>query len=149
MSKASKIFDKLSTIDTKLNTILKRLDALEKPRKSPVKPKTVTVNKKVGPVNITEFTNYILVTGDTFDIRDHFKQVGGKWDGDNKGWKIIKTRMSDYGEFKEDLETKCSKLNIKIGKLQKPGLEIGEKNATNISSMDNLGCMISSSDEEY
>lgn len=149
MSKSSKIFDKLSSIDATLKIILKRLDAVEKSGKSPVKKKTVTVNQKVGPVNITEFTNHILITGDTFDIRDHFKQVGGKWDGDNKGWKIMKTRISNYGEFKEDLETKCSKLNIKTGESKKPGLEIDEKNLTDMSSMDNLGCMISSSDEEY
>lgn len=148
MSKSTKILDAVTAMNNKLDIIMKRLDKLEKTQKSPVKSiKKSTPVISVGPVNITEFSKYILITGDTFDIKAEFKKVGGKWDGDNKGWRIIRTRISDYEDFKKDLKNKSSKLNIKTGK-EKNTDQLPEDN-TYSSTLDNIGCMISSSDDEY
>jgi hypothetical protein len=30
----------------------------------------------------------VLVTGNTFPVKDQIKAMGGRWDGDAKGWKV-------------------------------------------------------------
>ena len=117
MSSAKKILQKLDGIDSKLNDILARLTKLESQK---IHSKKVALKSapvvKVGKVLITEYGDHILITGDTFDIRNDFKIYRGKWDGDSKGWKIMNSAIDDYAGFKEELETKCSKLQILVGK---------------------------------
>jgi len=148
MSGAKKILTKLSAIESKLDNVLSRLSKLEASG-GVNSGKTISqtpTNVKVGKVVITEYDNYILITGDTFDIRNDFKVYRGKWDGDSKGWKIMKSNLSDYENFKDELEKKCSKLQLSKGKTSK-----SSGGSTTDSGIDGASdpCMISdSSDSE-
>ena len=114
MSSAKKILSKLTNIESKFDQVLSRLDKLET-RGSSSSKKNISApstNVKVGKVQITEYDAHILVTGDTFDIRNDFKVYSGKWDGDSKGWKIMRSNLNNYDDFKEELKSKYSKLQL-------------------------------------
>uniref|UniRef100_A0A6C0B5C9 Uncharacterized protein n=1 Tax=viral metagenome TaxID=1070528 RepID=A0A6C0B5C9_9ZZZZ len=121
MSSAKKILTKLESISSKLDEVLNRLDKLEKKTINSKKnaPSSSPPTVKVGKVLITEYDKYILVTGDTFDIRNDFKVYRGKWDADSKGWKIMTSNIENYEDFKNDLQQKCSALKTTKGKLVK------------------------------
>ena len=74
MSNTKKILRKLDDIDSKLNEVLSRLSKLESKKVSNSNNATITStpNVKVGKVVITEYNDHILITGDTFDIRNDF-----------------------------------------------------------------------------
>ena len=145
MSNTKKILRKLDDIDSKLNEVLSRLSKLESKKVSNSNNATITStpNVKVGKVVITEYNDHILITGDTFDIRNDFKLYRGKWDGDSKGWKIIMKNIEDYDEFKTELKDKCTKLDIK------QGANTLKNDTTDSPSNSGGGCMImDSSDSE-
>jgi hypothetical protein len=145
MSSAKKILTKLSAIESKLDEVLSRLTKLE--TSGGVNSKTIgttPADVKVGKVLITEYDNYILITGDTFDIRNDFKVYRGKWDGDSKGWKIMSSNLSDYENFKDELKKKSTTLQVSKGKISK---------SSNVVNTDSGGggasgaCMISDSSD--
>lgn len=117
MSNTKKIIAKLDTINSKLDNILSRLDKLESQSKSPKNniKKTIT-EVKVDRIFIDKYPDYILITGNTFDIKNQFKVLGAKWDGDSKGWKIPLKNIDDYDTFKANLSEKCNKLKENIRK---------------------------------
>ena len=147
MSSAKKILSKLTNIESKLDQVLSRLDKLET-RGSSSSKKNISApstNVKVGKVQITEYDAHILVTGDTFDIRNDFKVYRGKWDGDSKGWKIMRSNLNNYDDFKEELKSKCSKLQLSKGKNTKSTVTVDSHKSSE------GGCMIldsSDSDSE-
>jgi len=144
MSNTKKILSKLNEINSKLDSIVSRLDKLESKTKSPKNniKKTIT-EPKVGKIVIDKYPAHILITGNTFDIRNQFKVLGAKWDGESKGWKIPLKNIDDYEEFKNGLSEKCNKLKENICK----NTESHSKSINNVSPV-NTGCMIESSDEE-
>ena len=103
MSSAKKILTKLESISSKLDEVLNRLDKLEKKTVNSKKTASAssTPNVKVGKVLVTEYDKYIMVTGDTFGIRNDFKVYRGKWDGESKGWKIMTSNIESYEDFKK------------------------------------------------
>ena len=143
MSSAKKILKRLDDIEGKLDQLLSKLSKLEK-TESPKQTKHKEPTAKVGKVVITEYADSILITGDTFDIRNEFKLLGGKWDGDNKGWKINRSRIEDYSTFKQTLKTKTVSLNIKQGLKKTKGSKFRIKETT-VNHLDN--CMILDSSE--
>ena len=77
MSKTKEIIKKLTTLESKLDSVLEKLEKLERrvSTQSPVKTKNT---KKKDPVNvvkvnkikIAESSDSILITGDTYDIKN-------------------------------------------------------------------------------
>jgi len=116
--------NKVDNIETIIHT---RLDSLEKrmakldnlsnaPLAKPIAEKTTTSKKdtkkitiakpiKKGNINIDIYNDCLLVTGETFDRKDLIKSLGGKWNGEHKGWTIP---IKQLDESKEKLETYCS-----------------------------------------
>ena len=134
---------------SKLDVLFKKVEKLEKNQTKSVvtqtrkKPKVEEKPIKVGNITITESEDSILITGDTFDIRNDFKKLSAKWAGDVKGWKIMRRNIDDYLVFKNDLDNKCGRLQIKEATTSTKSTVV---NGTD----DNVDmCMIeSSSDEE-
>ena len=145
MSNTKKIMVKLSEISTKLDTLLSRMDKLESQRKNPLNNiQKTTTDAKVGNIFIDKYPDNILITGNTFDIRNQFKVLGAKWDGDSKGWKIPLKNIGDYDEFKNGLSKKCNKLKENIHKNKNTQSATSDSSA----SHQNNTCMIESSDDE-
>ena len=139
MSNTKKILTKLSAIESKLDEVLSRLNNPgSRPASSSKKASQANVpNVKVGKVVITEYEGHILITGDTFDIRNEFKVYRGKWDGDSKGWKIMRSNLSDYEDFKENLKKMCTQLQISVGQSLK-----SSGNTKGSEQSDDGDCMI-------
>lgn len=58
---------------------------------------------KAGNVVLTKYTNFIVITGDTFDKKSIIKSCGGFWSPGNKGWivkienfKNINSKIQNY-----------------------------------------------------
>jgi hypothetical protein len=39
--------------------------------------------------------NTVLITGNTYPVKDKLKELGAKWDARNKGWKVPATRADE------------------------------------------------------
>jgi hypothetical protein len=74
--------------------------------KGPVKG---TIIKK-GKINIDEYNDCLLISGDTFARKELIKSLGGKWNQTNNGW-TIPANNSD--EAKEKLELYCESVILK------------------------------------
>jgi hypothetical protein len=38
--------------------------------------------------NMTTKTTTVLITGNTFPVKDQLKALGGRWDAESKGWRV-------------------------------------------------------------
>ena len=148
MSTSKKILSKLDQLESKIDGLIARLNKLSSIDAVPTSTKPnlnyPAVATKAGHVVLTEYDDYCLITGNTFDIRNEFKVLGGKWDGDSKGWKIKFSNIENYGAFRKSLSNKCVTLKIKQG--GKPD-ESNSKTSVNLIELHD--CMIDdSSDSE-
>jgi len=137
MSTSKKILAKLESLESKIDELLNTVSKLEnasttrRPEASAPSPNYPPVVTKVDRVILTKYKTYCLLTGNTFDIRNDFKALGGKWDGDSKGWKIKMTNIDDFATFQKELSNKCVTLKIKEGiestaTIPKPSLNFEE-----------------------
>ena len=62
---------------------------------------------KTGNVVLTKYTNFVVITGDTFDKKAIIKNSGGFWSPGNKGW-IVKIENFDT------IRSKLQKYTINI-----------------------------------
>jgi len=85
--------DRLTAIEKKLDTLIKLMNT----RSSPSATKSVKATKsrvktepvlKSGNAKIVVYNDIILITGNTYNNKNHIKSVGGRWDKDSKGWKV-------------------------------------------------------------
>jgi len=151
MSKTKEIIKKLTTLESKLDSVLEKLEKLERrvSTQSPVKTKNT---KKKDPVNvvkvnkikIAESSDSILITGDTYDIKNDFKVYRSKWVGEVKGWRLMLSNIPDYEQFKEELRNKCNKLVIAEAE---DTIETGATVNDVGDYLDN-NCMIESSEDD-
>lgn len=42
-----------------------------------------------------EMNDMVLVTGNTYPVKDQLKQLGAKWDAANKGWLVPSAKLAD------------------------------------------------------
>jgi len=151
MSKTKEIIKKLTALESKLDSVLEKLEKLERrvSTQSPVKTKNT---KKKDPVNvvkvnkikIAESSDSILITGDTYDIKNDFKVYRSKWVGEVKGWRLMLSNIPDYEQFKEELRNKCNKLVITAAE---DTIETGATVNDVGDYLDN-NCMIESSEDD-
>jgi len=154
MSKTKEIMKRLTMIESKMDLILEKLDNLEKrvTTKSPAKTKNTKNTKsktsanpvKVNKVKIAESSDSILITGDTYDIKNDFKIYRSKWVGEVKGWRLMLSNIPDYEQFKDELRQKCNKLIITEG-IHTTG---SDTVVNDVSDFLDNSCMIESSDDE-
>ena len=151
MSKTKEIIKKLTTLESKLDSVLEKLEKLERrvSTQSPVKTKNtkkkVPVNVvKVNKIKIAESSDSILITGDTYDIKNDFKVYRSKWVGEVKGWRLMLSNIPDYEQFKEELRNKCNKLVITEAE---DTIETGATVNDVGDYLDN-NCMIESSEDD-
>ena len=64
---------------------------------------------KTGNVVLTKYTDFIVITGDTFDKKSVIKSCGGFWSPGNKGW-IVK--IENFENIKSKLEKHAINLQI-------------------------------------
>jgi hypothetical protein len=95
---------KLDTLSTTPSAVIPK-GTTEKTAKKDTKKITIAKPIKKGNITIDIYNDNLLVTGETFDRKDLIKSLGGKWNGEHKGW-TIPTKNAE--EAKEKLETYCS-----------------------------------------
>ena len=119
----------LSSIDSKLDIIINLLSESSNKNKDTSKSsgKTTTITTKTktkniskgpvkgtiikkGKINIDEYNDCLLISGDTFARKELIKSLGGKWNQTNNGW-TIPANNSD--EAKEKLELYCESVILK------------------------------------
>lgn len=110
-----------NTIQTKFGELEYRLSKLEMKQtsgesKPAIAKKTTASTTKVvkvaapikkGNITIDIYNDNLLITGETFDRKDLIKSLGGKWNGEHKGWTIP---IKQLDNAKEKLETYCANI---------------------------------------
>ena len=110
VAKLQRQLSKLSKRVTNLETKLSEFES-----SGSNSPNTNQVNNNSGKtITLTkDKTKSILITGQTYDLRQTIKDQGGKWEKDIKGWKIPTSGL-DLVKFEQELTETGVKI-VKVG----------------------------------
>ena len=115
VAKLQRQLSKLSKRVTSLETKLSEVEASGRTSQN-----TNQINNNSGKkITLTkDKTKSILITGQTYELRQTIKDQGGKWEKDVKGWKIPSSGL-DLVKFEQELYENGVKI-VKVGWDQEP-----------------------------
>lgn len=105
---------RLNNIETKLDCIIELLNKLNKdsislPNLQNDKNQTKIVKNGNAIVNL--YNDFIIITGNTYENKENIKQIGGKWNKENKGWKLPIDKIDEVKDMVKKYFTKTNLIN--------------------------------------
>ena len=92
------LIEKINTLDTKVDSLTEKLNTSPNPvKKEWKKPESD------GKVKMDKYKKSVLVTGDTFPIKNTLSENGGKWNKSLSGWIFTNSHLQEVVDaIKED-----------------------------------------------
>ena len=108
------INQRLTNIEESLKTILSIVSDFKKGsvKTSPSKLKRKKDSNikiiKSGNAVVTTYTNKIIITGNTYGNKEAIKEIGGKWNKENKGWLFTLEKKDEIHDLMNTHFLKCN-----------------------------------------
>ena len=110
-SKIDKLYKKVESLESKLDNLEKKTASTTDTTKSSTKPSTkphmsnktkkkrpspnsttLPTTEKSGSINMKQYVDKVLITGDTFEKKMFIKKYRGQWSPEHKGWLVYTTQ---------------------------------------------------------
>ena len=105
---------RLNNIETKLDCIIELLNKLNKDNISLPNLQNDKNQKKIvknGNAILNLYNDFIIITGNTYENKENIKQIGGKWNKENKGWKLPIDKIDEVKDMVKKYFTKFNLIN--------------------------------------
>lgn len=105
---------RLNIIETKLDCIIELLNKLNKDNISLPNLQNDKNQKKIvknGNAIVNLYNDFIIITGNTYENKENIKQIGGKWNKENKGWKLPIDKIDEVKDMVKKYFTKFNLIN--------------------------------------
>jgi len=105
---------RLNIIETKLDCIIELLNKLNKDSISLPNLQNDKNQKKIvknGNAILNLYNDFIIITGNTYENKENIKQIGGKWNKENKGWKLPIDKIDEVKDMVKKYFTKFNLIN--------------------------------------
>lgn len=105
---------RLNIIETKLDCIIELLNKLNKDNISLPNLQNDKNQKKIvknGNAILNLYNDFIIITGNTYENKENIKQIGGKWNKENKGWKLPIDKIDEVKDMVKKYFTKFNLIN--------------------------------------